>query len=222
MKRIFNYLFVVSVITFSLLEIVILFSFNTNYYHKQNNKLALYEDVKMEEKDVNLVFDEMFAYLDDKQDSLNEHTFLIDGNEDYFYNEREVLHMEDVKDLFSIVKTIKNITFFVSLVSLLLYKQFDYKILFTAFKQVLFLILCFVAAVGIYAFVDFTSFWISFHEVLFTNDLWLLDPRTCLLIRIMPESLFNDLVMPLVSTLALFFTVLGTVLYFLKGKIKND
>ena len=40
---------------------------------------------------------------------------------------------------------------------------------------------------------DFDSAFNFFHEMLFTNDLWLLDPRTDLLIRICPQSMFMNM-----------------------------
>lgn len=173
----------------------------------------------MTEEGVNQVFSEMFDYLKDDMDDLNGHTYEIKGMDSYFYNEREIAHMKDVKVLFSYVLLIRNVCGIISLLSLICYKFYDFKLMLVAFKSVLFLLVCFVAAAGIYAMVDFTSFWITFHELLFTNDLWLLDPRTCLLIRIMPETLFNDLVMPLITTLLLFFTGLWLLLSYLKGKV---
>ena len=44
-----------------------------------------------------------------------------------------------------------------------------------------------------WAAVDFDSAFNFFHEMLFTNDLWLLDPRTDLLIRICPQSMFMNM-----------------------------
>ena len=40
---------------------------------------------------------------------------------------------------------------------------------------------------------DYDRFFTAFHRLAFTNDLWLLNPRTDLLIRLMPEGLFMDL-----------------------------
>ena len=55
------------------------------------------------------------------------------------------------------------------------------------------LILLLVAVLGIWAAVDFSSAFTFFHELLFTNDLWLLDPQTDLLIRICPSSMFASM-----------------------------
>ncbi len=43
---------------------------------------------------------------------------------------------------------------------------------------------------GIWAAVDFDGLFVTFHRVAFRNDGWLLDPRTDLLIRLMPERFF--------------------------------
>jgi len=42
----------------------------------------------------------------------------------------------------------------------------------------------------IWGFIDFDGLFTVFHRIAFTNDGWLLDPRTDLLIRLMPTELF--------------------------------
>ena len=54
--------------------------------------------------------------------------------------------------------------------------------------------LCFVAMMGIWAFCDFTGLWESFHRLFFRNDLWLLNPRTDLMINMFPEDFFFHMV----------------------------
>ena len=39
---------------------------------------------------------------------------------------------------------------------------------------------------------DFTRYFTIFHQIFFDNDLWILDPRTDLLINIVPEPFFVD------------------------------
>ena len=46
------------------------------------------------------------------------------------------------------------------------------------------------AILGIWAVVDFNGLFVTFHRVAFRNDGWLLDPRTDLLIRLMPTAFF--------------------------------
>ena len=44
-----------------------------------------------------------------------------------------------------------------------------------------------------WAALDFDGFFTAFHRVAFRNELWILNPRTDLLIRLMPEELFRVL-----------------------------
>ena len=55
------------------------------------------------------------------------------------------------------------------------------------------LILLPIAIFALWAAIDFNSAFNFFHRILFTNDLWLLNPETDLLIRICPSSMFANL-----------------------------
>jgi integral membrane protein (TIGR01906 family) len=41
--------------------------------------------------------------------------------------------------------------------------------------------------------IDFYKYFTIFHEIFFTNDLWLLDPATDRLINIFPQDFFTDM-----------------------------
>jgi integral membrane protein (TIGR01906 family) len=45
-------------------------------------------------------------------------------------------------------------------------------------------------ALLVWGLIDFDGLFTAFHRIAFTNDGWLLDPRTDLLIRLMPTELF--------------------------------
>lgn len=47
-----------------------------------------------------------------------------------------------------------------------------------------------IAAAVLFAVLDFANVFYFLHELLFTNDLWLLNPATDLLIALMPEGMF--------------------------------
>ena len=49
------------------------------------------------------------------------------------------------------------------------------------------------AVLAVWAVADFNRFFITFHRIAFTNDGWLLNPGTDMLIRLMPEELFISL-----------------------------
>ena len=49
-----------------------------------------------------------------------------------------------------------------------------------------------IAALAAIISTDFTKYFVIFHHIFFDNDLWILDPRTDLLINIVPEGFFMD------------------------------
>ena len=49
------------------------------------------------------------------------------------------------------------------------------------------------AGLLIWGLIDFDGLFTAFHRIVFTNDGWLLDPRTDLLIRLMPTDFFISL-----------------------------
>lgn len=66
------------------------------------------------------------------------------------------------------------------------------------------LLLGLLLALGLWAAVDFDGAFVFFHQVSFSNGLWLLDPRRELLIRLMPTGFF----MAYAAVLALTFMAL--------------
>lgn len=42
--------------------------------------------------------------------------------------------------------------------------------------------------------IDFTSCFTLFHKLFFTNNLWIFDPETDYMIRMLPEGFFLDMV----------------------------
>ena len=78
-----------------------------------------------------------------------------------------------------------------------------------------------VALVAVAAMADFNRLFILFHELSFSNDLWLLDPRTDLLIRLMPTNFFTTYAAILgVSWLALMGLMLAAALMLSKKGAK--
>ena len=60
-----------------------------------------------------------------------------------------------------------------------------------------------IALLAIWSVWNFDGLFITFHKLAFTNQLWLLNPRTDLLIRLMPTPFFTHCVMILAIVLVL-------------------
>ena len=109
------------------------------------------------------------------------------------FNERELTHMADCFELFVLLRRVLVVTGVAAAAllaggDLLGSRSLDRPALFGALA-----FLGMIALLGIWGAADFDSLFTAFHHLLFTNDLWLLDPRTDLLIRICPQSMFMSM-----------------------------
>ena len=116
-----------------------------------------------------------------------QHIFTMDGTEYAAFNQKEQQHMADVQDLFHLCRAGGWACLGVMIALSAILRR---NILWQVFRRTLIAILGIVTAVIVLACIDFNSLFVLFHKVAFTNDLWLLDPHTDLLIRLMPLEFF--------------------------------
>lgn len=109
------------------------------------------------------------------------------------FNERELIHMEDCRQLFILLRTGIRVSGIAGSLLLtlgcVLLKGERRSIRLTAWLSPLMIVLP-LGLLAVWAVIDFNAAFNFFHEILFTNDLWLLNPATDLLIRICPISMF--------------------------------
>ena len=116
------------------------------------------------------------------------------GEEILYFHDYEEAHMEDVRGLIRLDTTVMWIA--LAAAALLLGAGIllrDPRAFARGILWGLGLLGAVLAAFLIWALVDFEGLFVTFHQVAFTNDGWLLDPRTDLLIRLMPERFFMRL-----------------------------
>ena len=165
------------------------------WYEKEYEKYQVLGDLDMEMKDARYVTEEMMSYLRGDRDDLVVET-IVSGEAREFFNEREKAHMVDVRGLFVggiYLRRIAIIVLLVSLVALAFCKTKKKQLLAKAYLMGAG---GFIGCVGILAILiarDFNEVFFKFHELFFTNDLWLLDWNTDLLIRMLPEGFFYDM-----------------------------
>ena len=115
------------------------------------------------------------------------------------YNEREVLHMRDVKGLVKGVYRVSEISgLFLALVVVGGFVNWGRS--FTSMLGSLLrwgggVTLGLVLLVGLGALVGFDRLFLAFHLISFSNDLWQLDPRRDYLIAMFPQGFFFDATM---------------------------
>ena len=126
------------------------------------------------------------TYLRGETDAF-QHVFTVEGNEYAAFNAKEQHHMDDVQQLFHLCQRVGwTCGSLVIILVLILHGGISWR----TFRRALIAILGAVTCLIVIACIDFNSLFILFHQVAFTNDLWLLNPQTDLLIRLMPLEFF--------------------------------
>ena len=182
------------------------------YFEKEYAKYNVLDSLpSMTMDDLLHVTDEMMDYLRGDRDDLHV-TTTMGGEQREFFNEREIAHMEDVRSLFLKALSIRRICLVLGAGLLILMaatKARMGRVLppFLCMGTGLFFAL--ITVLGLIISTDFTKYFIMFHHIFFTNDLWILDPATDMLINIVPEGFFMDTAGPL----ALLFGSLSLILF---------
>mgnify|MGYP002469022087 CR=1 FL=1 len=170
------------------------------FYQKEYEKYKVTESLNMTIDDVMDVTEYMMDYLIGKEAKLSIVTN-VDGKEQDFFNEQDRLHMADVKHLFLgglRVRTFVWIGAAVLLAVLVVKKAELKKLLWKAYCAALGAFLAVLAFLGAAFTIDFTACFTIFHEIFFTNDLWMFDPAADYMIRMLPEGFFADMVVRIV------------------------
>lgn len=194
-------------------------AFDLDYFSDQFEKNGTVERTGIAKEDLMILAGGLVSYLADDTDHLD-FVLPVHGESREIFGWREKEHMVDVKAIFVGLDRLK----FAALLLLVLggawhiiKKQPLYPVLI---GQML-VTLVFGALLGLAMAVDFSRTFVLFHEVFFSNDLWLLDPNTEILIQMLPESFFMGMaVRILVLHLALSLSIgLIGLLNYRRGRI---
>lgn len=170
------------------------YSFNSDYYDKEYIKNDIVAVTGIEIEELKKVTEKMAGYLGGIYDELNL-VVMINGDSHVMFNEKEIAHMMDVKNIFSYLKATRSISIILVLLFVVVIRKNDKSRLY--FSKALmyngiFTIILFVGLLSM-VYSDFTKYFVRFHEIFFTNDLWLLNPKTDRLIQMLPENFFSDI-----------------------------
>jgi len=111
------------------------------------------------------------------------------------FNQREVLHLKDVKALVQLNYTVLLACGLYVLAYAAIFLTTNSSRWPSLMKNVIIggtLNLVLIGGLGLIALVDFSWFFLQFHLVSFANDLWLLDPTKDYLIMLFPQGFWFD------------------------------
>lgn len=194
---------------------------NRHFYNWQHDTLHTSEKVKMSKIDLYESMDVLLDYLEGNRDSIDLEV-KVNGNMREVYTTREKKHMVDVKYLYQDAMLVRNVAVGVVLfLGIILYADNKKKMMYAlckSYSKILMLFFMFIGTLLIYALSDFTRFWTAFHQLFFDNDLWLLDPRSSIMINMLEESLFSTLVFMIAGV---FLFILLVMYVFSRKYVKN-
>ena len=168
---------------------------NPGYFQKEYTKYNVLQSLPaMTMDDLLDVTDEMMDYLKGDREDLHVMT-TMGGQEREFFNEREIAHMEDVRGLFLDAMFLRRACVVIAaacLGLLLVLKARLSRVLPSSLCIGTGLFFGILAVLALIISTDFSKYFIVFHHIFFSNDLWILDPATDMLINIVPEGFFFD------------------------------
>lgn len=196
------YIAAIALILILLITSVDINCFNKNFYASSYKDLNTAENLGMTDKDLNLATNTLLDYLQGKRNDIKEEVN-VQGVKMMAFNSKEEAHMIDVRNLYRFALHIRNISILllgISFVYLFVrLRKGIWTLLSIHYMKTAILAAVFFAMLAGWAFVDFDAFWTTFHKICFTNDLWLLDPNTDLMINLFPSEFFSKLVFRIVG-----------------------
>lgn len=206
----------------TIISIIDFWCFNDAFYKNEYTNLNTAESIGMSQEDLDKTTDVLLNYLKDRNNTLDIQV-KIKGQLREVFNQREKDHMVDVRELYLNAITVRNVAYgiFAFCIFILVYKK-DLKCLYKSYLKALAIFGFIFIAIGIFCIIDFDSFWTSFHHIFFAgNDLWLLDPRTDVLIMMVPSKFFFDLCISIVFSIFVVMFIYFIIIKILDKKVIN-
>lgn len=169
--------------------------FDVRFYISEFEKYDIQRKMEVYDGDLMTAVQNLLEYLKGERFTPQSEVTIKSERVDIF-GEREVAHLEDVRELFKRGFVLKWFSFAAS-VLLLIGLYFSgrpdplptvLKALFRSCIAALLILILFISTV----LLNFSTSFMYFHLIFFDNDLWLLDPAKENLIRMFPEGFFFD------------------------------
>lgn len=190
-----------SLILFILCSSITYVSYNLDFMLSSYEKYNTLERIPVSQEDLEKVTVYLLDYLKDHNKDLNVQA-VINGVEQNFYNEREIAHMVDVKNLFALNQNLWALSgTFMVLLGYYFYLQKEYTLLTKTILSCVIMALVLLTCITLFVSLDFTNAFTIFHEMFFTNDLWILDYSKDYLLNLVPEPFFVDIAIRLGTVL---------------------
>ena len=163
---------------------VLFFILKHDYIYEYNlNSYPITERTSLEIEEIREINTQIKNYFFDETEFL----------EVSIFNEKEIYHMKDVKDIINnlfLYGKLSSVVFVI--ISLICVKKYKVRI-YSVFKasSIVYSAILLVLAIGF--LISFNKLFIIFHEIAFSNDLWKLNINEDYLLMMYPENFFRDI-----------------------------
>ncbi len=209
MKRSWFWLYV---LTAMLLVVGVLYTlieglmYDRRFFDEQYRQYGQAEHIGMSHEDLMAATDKLLLHMEGKSDDMVVYA-TVNGVEREVFNEQETLHMQDVNALIRGFSLFRYLAFALAGAAAVAFVFVCKRNRLRTLAKIL-LMACLMLAglfliLGLWAALDFSSFWTSFHHLLFTNDLWLMNPYTSIMINMFPAQFFFNFIMTFLLRAAL-------------------
>lgn len=194
-------------------------TFDMSFYEKKYDEYNIPAETGIEKNDLMLVTKELLDYLKGKREHIKIFT-KVHGEEEQVFENRELLHLEDVRELFRKGFFLRNLALVICVIGISYLVLFNRErlrktiIISSIFPLLLILILTVLLKL------DFHKYFTYFHLIFFTNDLWLLNPKTDILIQMYPLDFFYSIAFRILKLFVSQMVIL-LIIAFITPKIKK-
>lgn len=171
---------------------VISVGLNAAFYEQAYARHGVPESAGVSRETLSLLTGDLIAYLSGERPELDR-VAEVNGVVQPAFGSRERTHMADVRALFVFGRRLAWTALAIGLTGLLAAARLGgRRAVGTGLLAGIALWGICLAGIGLWAALDFNGLFTVFHLISFDNDLWQLDPKTELLIRMMPTGFFID------------------------------
>ncbi len=182
----------VSVVLILLFSSILFWSTNTKFHEKQFLENNSAEVIKISESDLHNANQTIIDYITKKRDDIVYIAKSYDDNP--FFNNRETMHMKDVKELFNFGY---NITIFAIIVLFIIIlfgiKNYSLRKYFKLSNVVVCSVVVIFNLGAILMYKSFDKYFTLFHKTFFDNDLWILNPNSDMMINMYTKEFFINI-----------------------------
>ena len=206
--------FVIALPLFLILGNVLEVAGDRDFYQREFAKYDVGRVTGLDQAQLAAVAEAFIAYLRDPAARLDVEV-TIGGTRRPLFNDKEIHHMEDVQKLFGLVRR-RRLGRRGDPADPAAGRALARRERVPAAPGTLLtvggiLTVVLLGLAGLLSLVDFSQAFVKFHEMAFSNDLWMLDPRTDYLIMLYPEGFWLDATLRIAMLSAIEAVVVGGI-----------